>query len=340
MRAALERFLLARWYGRPGLLLLLFPLELLFRGVVALRRWRRARGAPPVPLLVVGNITVGGTGKTPVVLALANALALRGLRVGLVARGHGGTGPFPLDVTADTPAAACGDEPRLLAQRTGLPLVVAPDRNAALARLLARARPEVVLADDGLQHLALPRTAELVVIDGVRGLGNGHCLPVGPLREPARRLRRVDYVVVNGAGRIERQLRGAGLPVSLLAVRPRALRAVADPARTLAVDDFRARYGTRLRAAAGIGNPQRFFDTLAALGFDVQSRAFPDHHAWQAVDLAGDMALPLVMTEKDAVKCRAFAGPDDWYLEVDGVLEAALVDDIVARLGLAQREGA
>jgi tetraacyldisaccharide 4'-kinase len=340
MRAALERWLPARWYGRPGLLLLLFPLELLFRGVVALRRWRRARGAPPVPLLVVGNITVGGTGKTPVVLALAEALVARGLRVGLIARGHGGAGPFPLEVTADTPATACGDEPCLLAQRTGLPLVVAPDRNAALARLLASARPAVVLADDGLQHFALPRTAELVVIDGARGLGNGHCLPVGPLREPGRRLRTVDYVVVNGAGPVEQQLRGEGLSVSLLTVQPGVLRAVADPARTLSVDAFHARYGNRVRAAAGIGNPQRFFDTLAGLGFDLQARAFPDHHAWQAVDLVGDAALPLVMTEKDAVKCRAFAGPDDWYLEVDGALEAALVDDIVARLGLARREGA
>lgn len=339
MRAALERWLPARWYGRPGLLLLLLPLELLFRGVVCLRRWRRARGAPPVPVLVVGNITVGGTGKTPVVLALAQALAARGLRVGLIARGHGGSGPFPLDVTADTPATACGDEPRLLAQRTGLPLVVAPERNAALARLLASARPEVVLSDDGLQHPGLPRTAELVVIDGARGLGNGHCLPVGPLREPAHRLRTVDFLVVNGSGRVERQLRDQGLKVSLLEVRAKVLRAVADPGRTIAVDAFRTQYGRRLRAAAGIGNPQRFFDTLAALGFEVQGRALPDHHAWQAADLAGDPALPLVMTEKDAVKCRAFAGPHDWYLEVDGVLGAALVDDIVARLGLARREG-
>lgn len=322
MRARLERWLLARWYGAPGLLLLLLPLEGLFRLVAAWRRFRRQRRPPPVPLVVVGNIGVGGAGKTPLVLWLAAQLAARGLRVGIISRGHGGQGPFPLAVTAATPVAACGDEPLLLARRSGVPVVVDPQRCRALAALPP---VDVVLSDDGLQHYALPRSVEIAVVDARRGLGNGHCLPVGPLREPASRLRRVDFVVRNGGAA------GDGVAMQL---RPGLLRRVGDPAQALDAAAFRAAFGGRVTAVAGIGDPSRFFATLADLGFAVDGHGFPDHHPFTAAELAS-LARPLVMTEKDAVKCAGIA--DAWYLEVTAELSPDFLPALLRRAGLEER---
>lgn len=338
MRGLLEQWLLARWYGNAGVLLLLLPLEILYQLLVGIKRAMRSRRKPQVPLIVVGNITVGGTGKTPVVLTLAQALSCRGLRVGLLARGYGGQGPFPLLVTAQTDADACGDEPRVLAQRSGLPVAVAPNRNAALSCLLAHGSCDVVIADDGLQHYALSRTCEVVVMDGQRGQGNGHCLPVGPLREPLARLGSVDMIVVNGAGPVANALRVPHVPVSVLQLRAGLLRSVANPQRSLDIDRFRRRYGVEVHALAGIGNPQRFYDTLVALGFVLRAQSFPDHHAWRPADLADREGLPVLMTEKDAVKCQAFAGPDAWYLEIDGVLEEEFIERIMQKLALQPRE--
>lgn len=336
MRAALERWLLARWFGQPGLLWLLLPLEGWYRLLLRVRRRRAPKPeAPAVPVIVVGNLVVGGSGKTPLVLALIEAFAARGLRVGVIARGYGGSGPFPLPVTADTPVAAAGDEPLLLVRRTGVPLVVDPQRPRALATLLANHAIDVVLSDDGLQHAALPRTVEIAVLDGRRGLGNGHCLPVGPLREPAVRLESVDFLVANGEVAAPEQLpRQAAAVMTLLTTR---LHRVDNPDVSIAPDEFIRQFGAAVAAVAGIGDPARFFASLSALGFSVTGHPFPDHHDFSAADLSALAGQPVVMTEKDAVKCPelvATAGLAAWYLAIEAQLPPRLVDSILTRAGL------
>lgn len=327
MRDAIERWIVGRWYGRPGLLWLLLPIEGLYR---LLMRWR---GMPPrdaagAPVIVVGNLTVGGSGKTPLVLWLVEALRARRLRVGVIARGYGGSGPFPLQVTAQSDPAACGDEPLMIARRTGVPCVVAPDRAQAL-RTLRDHGVDVVVSDDGLQHRGLPRAVEIVVVDGDRGFGNGHCLPVGPLREPASRLSSVDFVVMNGAaadGALE------------MSVTPLAFRSVADDTRALSPADFRAQFGEQVSAVAGVGNPARFLGTLRALGFTVTPHLFGDHHRYVDGDLpAGERVV--VMTGKDAVKCASLPSAQQaWYLDVVARLPDGFIDLVLSRAGLAEKK--
>jgi tetraacyldisaccharide 4'-kinase len=328
VRATLERWLVARWYGRRSTAWLV-PLELLFRGAVALRRALYARGLlrsehMPVPVVVVGNLTVGGTGKTPLVLWLADALRARGLAPGIVSRGYGGAAraaPVRVDPAGD--AGVVGDEALLLAQRSGCPVVVGA-RRAQAARVLVEAGVDVVIADDGLQHYALGRDVEILVLDGERGLGNGRCLPAGPLREPASRIAQVDAVVVQEgetgrdpgiAGALHMRLRERAL-VPLAGGAPRALSELA---------------GQRVHAVAGIGNPERFFAWLRARGLDVIAHPHPDHAAYRPEDLQFGDELPVLMTEKDAVKCARFAGPRHWSVSVDVVLDPA---DAEALLGL------
>lgn len=305
------------WYRRrvTWWLWLLFPLQVLF---VLVSRWRRKAmlASPPqplsVPVIVVGNISVGGTGKTPVTLALVHYLQAQGERPAIVSRGYGGKGPFPLTVTPATLPSECGDEPLLLARRAQVPVVVAPDRVAAAVQVLAQA-PEttVIVSDDGLQHYRLPRQFEIAVIDGKRGLGNGWCLPMGPLRESAMRLRSVDAVVVNGPSMaidgFTMQLKGQGW------------RRVRDdsPCETLPE-------GTTL-ALAGIGNPQRFFATVKSLeSRAVTCKAYPDHYAFSSHD-ADELAAydVILMTEKDAIKWRSFASEHCYYLPVTAHLPDA-----------------
>lgn len=337
MRRSLERWLLARWYGTPGLLWLLFPLEILFRVRVALRRVGRRPIKPAVPVIVIGNIVVGGSGKTPLVLWLAAELRARGFRPGIVSRGHGGRGPFPLHVHPATSADMCGDEPLLLARRLDVPVVVDPNRRAALALLLTQ-HVDVVISDDGLQHYALARTVEIAVLDGARMFGNGHCLPVGPLREPPARLNEMDFVVGNGA------LRGlhGGPGVITMQLRPMLLRQVINPAVTISVQDFLSRYGSAVNgkpvvAVAGIGNPQRFFTTLRNLGCTIDEFPFPDHHMFTTADFAPLAGRVLLMTEKDAVKCVGLVGVDAWYLEVEACLPDTFLPALLARAGLPER---
>lgn len=268
----------------------------------------------PVPVVVIGNIAVGGTGKTPVTLAVVEMLRDLGARPGILSRGYGGAGPFPLQVTAETPAQQAGDEPLLMAQRAGVPLWVAPSRVAA-GRVLLAAHPEVdvLVCDDGLQHYTLSRDLEFCVVDGGRGHGNGHRLPAGPLREPPARAAQCALLLVNGA-----EASGYG---------PKALRfdLQAEHACHLhtgqrrPLRDFR---GQTVEAMAGIGHPQRFFDALTAQGLAVRPHAFADHHAFQAQDLAWPGDAPVFMTEKDAVKCRALSLPgsrDYWFVPVTAV---------------------
>jgi tetraacyldisaccharide 4'-kinase len=272
-------------------------------------------------VIVVGNLTVGGAGKTPLVIWLCEHLQRAGHRPGVVSRGYGGRPPrLPLSVTAATAPSEAGDEPVLIAARTGCPVVVDPDRPRAARALLAANDVDVIVADDGLQHYALARNLEIVVVDGRRRFGNGFCLPAGPLREPLSRLVTVDLVVVNGAG-------GAG-EFALRLVGDR-LANLADVAHTEPLTAWR---GRRVHAVAGIGDPARFFTALTTAGLEVVEHPFPDHHAYRPDDLDFGDGLPVLMTEKDAVKCRTFAAARHWYLPVSAAPDAAFMAALDAKL--------
>jgi tetraacyldisaccharide 4'-kinase len=281
----------------------------------------------PVPVVVVGNITAGGSGKTPLVAALAAALRDRGFAPGIASRGYGRRAErhaHPIIVTPTSNVADAGDEPLVLA-RAGWPVAVAGDRVAAARALLdAHPRCDVVLCDDGLQHYALHRDVEIAVVDAARGVGNGWLLPAGPLREPRSRLSTVDAVVVLGGA--SRAYLDTGTPTFAMTLAAKPLRRAGAPSIERALADFA---GVRVHAVAGIGNPHRFFAQLAALGFDVDPHPFADHHAFVASDLAFADAAPVVMTEKDAVKCESFADERCWYLPVEASIDAALVDVVV-----------
>jgi tetraacyldisaccharide 4'-kinase len=326
-----ERWL-AAWYGGRRWTYWLFPLNWLFRALTGLRRWwlcRFAQGRVAVPLLVVGNITLGGTGKTPLLLALLEHLKARGLNPGVISRGYGGSAPvYPYQLNPRSTAAEAGDEPLQIYQQTGCPVVVGPDR-LACARQLEQLGCDLILSDDGLQHYKLGRDLEIVVVDGERGFGNGHCLPVGPLRESLSRLRQVDLLVVNGD--LSKPLPEKSPSPYKMQLAPQRWRRLQDTA-PLPLDHFAP--GTRLHAVAGIGNPQRFYTTLEALGLSPQPRSFPDHHAYTPADLQFAEPLPLVMTAKDAVKCGGFAQADWYSLEVAARLPAEFWKVLDARLDL------
>jgi tetraacyldisaccharide 4'-kinase len=318
---ALSDRLLTAWYRGHPALALLRPLECLYRWVVRRKRERFLAGEgsiyrAPVPVLVVGNITVGGTGKTPLILWLIEHCRAQGLRVGVVSRGYGARPPqLPWRVRAQQSAEQAGDEPLLIVQRTGVPLMIDPDRSRAVAALLDAEPLDLILTDDGMQHYRLARDLELLLIDAARGLGNGRCLPAGPLREPAERLQSVDAVLYNGAA-VDRD---SGFGFTL---QPAALVNVRSGERR-GLELFAA--GQAVHAVAGIGNPQRFFNTLEALHWRPVVHAFADHAQYSAQALNFTPDLPLIMTEKDAVKCRTFAADDWWYLAVDALPSPAFV---------------
>lgn len=316
------------WYEGHAGLAALWPLEKLYRRVVQNKRRKFLAGEldsyrAPVPVIVVGNITVGGTGKTPLILWLVEYCQARGLRVGVVSRGYGGKAPeYPWRVRASDDPAQVGDEPSLLVRRTGVSLVVDPRRAQAVRLLLEQEALDLVLCDDGLQHYGLQRDLELVLIDAARGLGNGRCLPAGPLREPAERLQSVDAVLLNGGAEDSEQ----GYAMQL---RPAALVHVAS-GESKPLGHFPA--GQPVHAVAGIGNPQRFFRTLRELGWQPQEHPFADHARFVAEDLQFGDDLPVLMTEKDAVKCRSFAPEHAWYLQVEARPSPAFVHWLDERL--------
>ena len=301
------------------------PLAWLYGVVVGVRRglyrngWLRSQRML-VPVIVVGNIVAGGAGKTPLVIALVDALRARGWKPGVASRGYGGNATGPQLLGAQPDPSAVGDEPALIAIRTGVPVAIGADRPAA-AKLLLREGVDVMVADDGLQHYALARDIEICVIDGVRRLGNRRLLPAGPLREPASRLHEVDYVVCNGG-----EARTGEIPMRL--VLADAVR-VDDPAICKPFADF---VGTRVHAIAGIGNPSRFFESLHGAGLDAIDHAFPDHHRYAPADLDFGDELPVLMTEKDAVKCRAFAKRNWWRVPVTAQLPESFLDRVAARV--------
>ena len=318
------------WYRLSPLHLLLFPLSLIFRALAWLRRFSYRSGIMasvklPVPVVVVGNISVGGTGKTPLTLWLAQQLTENGWHPGIVSRGYTKTKArkrTPQEVSFDDAANEVGDEPLLMAQRALCPIWIGRDRPAA-AQALLQAHPEcdIILSDDGLQHYRLRRDAEIVVIDGARRFGNGLLLPAGPLREPESRLRRADAVVINGG-----QARNGEFAMSLTGS---LFYNLLNPATILTAGEF---VGQRLHAIAGIGHPQRFFAHLERLGLTAQHHAFPDHHHYSAADIAFDDADAILMTEKDAVKCAAFANEKCWVLRVDAQVSPALAQLIIEKV--------
>ena len=287
----------------------LWPLSLLFGIAVWLRRYAYRHdwlgtSRLPVPVLVIGNITVGGSGKTPLVAWAATQIAQAGRRPGVVLRGYGGKSKkWPLAVNPETDPALAGDEAVLLARRTACPVVAGPDRVAAASLLVEEFGCDFVLSDDGLQHYALGRDREIAVLDGDRMLGNRMLLPAGPLRERPGRLSSVDLVVINGASE--------DTTASFRVVAHDAVNLHTGERRPLSDFDREP-----CHAVAGIGNPERFFDTLRAHDLLFDTREFPDHHCFVPEDLAFGDQQPVLMTEKDAVKCERFALPYHWYVPV------------------------
>lgn len=320
-------------WARTGVLtVLLLPLAGLFAAVSGLRRlayrrgWLRAMSVG-VPVIIVGNITAGGSGKTPLVIWLVNWLRSQGYRPGVVSRGYGGTAHGCVEVQAESLPAQVGDEPLLIRIKTDAPVVVGRNRVAAARTLLAR-HPgvDMIVSDDGLQHYRLHRDIELAVIDAETGLGNGWPLPAGPLREPPGRLRSVDAViqVVRGSAQPRSDQPATTWRVDYTTGKAYCL---GEPQEKKALSELPSRDWL---AATGIGHPQSFFDMLHSQGIRFSPRAFADHYAFQPRDLPADGAV--LMTEKDAVKCNSFAGTDWWAVELDIAPETAFIDWLDARI--------
>jgi len=338
MRAELEQKLNRTWYGDVPPAWWLKTLTPLYWAGSRIDRWwklrQRCEDLEGKCIIVVGNITVGGSGKTPLVIRLCRLAAEAGLRPGVISRGYGRNERGLRQVNAGSSPAAVGDEPVLIAHRAGVPVIVSADRCEA-ARVLLKKGVNVIICDDGLQHHRLPRSLEICVIDGSRGFGNGRLLPAGPLREPLSRLASVEHVVVNGEFE--------DLPGSITA---HTMHFVTGMLRSL--DDGMAWRlsqfkGCKVHAVAGIGNPQRFFDLLRNSGITVKEHPFPDHHAFRKGDFEQmDGDFPILMTEKDAVKCTRLGLKNAWFLSVDAVLpaewESALVEQM--RRQVSEQEAA
>jgi tetraacyldisaccharide 4'-kinase len=326
MKKTLSRWLVDIWYKDPFIGVLLMPLGFLFSDFVKFRKFLYRMGvlnkhALPVPVIVIGNITVGGTGKTPMIIWLARLLQNEGYKPGIISRGYGGQAEsWPQWVDAGSTADIVGDEALLIAKQTGCPMAVGPVRADAAKLLLERADCNVILSDDGLQHYALNRDIEIAVIDGERRFGNGYCLPAGPLREPIERLQSVDFIVVNGEKYEDNEfsIQIAGdTAVNLLTGEEKPLREFS---------------GIPCHALAGIGNPGRFFKLLESSGVSCKTYSFPDHYKFQPSDISFSDSAPVLMTEKDAVKCLAFAGNQHWYVPVKAVPETIFAERFLALL--------
>ena len=323
------------WYSQNPVAWSMLPFSWLFCIVALMRRlsyvkgWLRARRVE-LPVVIVGNISVGGTGKTPLIIGLCNYLVQQGFSPGVVSRGYGASFSGEHSVAANDDAAVCGDEPLLVKHRTGCPVVVGKDRVAAARKLIAENDCDVVLSDDGMQHYRLHRDVELAVVDADRKFGNGFCLPAGPLRETESRLGAVDMVVLHGAAegqyRFSLEFKDA---VNLVTAERKPL------------DSF---YEVTVHAVAGIGYPKRFFNQLRSCGLNVIDHPFPDHHAFSIEDITFEDDLPILMTEKDAVKCARLQPPqgDDrvlghcWSVPVSAQLSSCLGPDLIELIRRSQ----
>lgn len=299
------------WYKKSLFSWLLYPISLIYQLIVACRRWileRFFQKTYDIPIIIVGNITVGGVGKTPLVIALAETLKLKGLRVGIVSRGYGARlSHFPHEISLDDDARIVGDEPHLISKRTGCPVVIAPKRIEAVRYLQNNHQVQVIISDDGLQHYFMGRAIEIAVVDGTRMMGNGFCLPAGPLRERINRLHEVDFLVVNGDGLLPNAYRMELVPSNCIQI-------------TTGQSVSMCTLPQPLAAVAGIGHPQRFFETLRQRGVGFSAYPFKDHHEFQKEDLCFKEKA-IIMTEKDAVKCCSFATDSMYYMPVSASLK-------------------
>jgi len=324
----------AFWQSRSVVAMAMLPLAALFWCVVGVRRILFRRGwmrsvRLPVPVIVVGNIAVGGSGKTPVVQWLVEALRTAGYQPGIVSRGYGGTVTGVRLVSADSNPAECGDEPVLLARSCACPVAVGADRPAAAEALLqAFPQCDVVISDDGLQHYRLHRDVEVVVVDPVT-LGNRWLMPAGPLREGLSRLASADLLLAHGEVDAPTVAAARDVPIKRMRLRSEPVYRIENPDEAVALASFA---GQRVHAIAGIGRPERFFAQLAAAGAEVVPHAFPDHHKFVASDLAFAADGPKIMTAKDAVKCRDFAPADTWVLPVSARIEPGAIEQILEKL--------
>jgi len=305
-----NRFFDNLWYGQQPLAFLFVPLSYLFSFVVQLRALGYKKGwlkstRLSVPVIVVGNITVGGTGKTPVVIWLAELLKAAGYSPGVISRGYGGiASSWPQQVREDSDSRVVGDEAKILARRTACPVAVGPNRADSAQALIDYHQCDIIISDDGLQHYALQRDIEIALVDGERRYGNGYLLPAGPLREPEDRLKTVDFVICNGlANKNEHSLKVAGTEaVSVL-----------DESKKVLLESF---IQTPCHALAGLGNPSRFFSHLKKFNVPFDAHIFPDHFTYNKVDISFDDEKPVLMTEKDAVKCTMIANEKHWYVPI------------------------
>lgn len=327
------------WYQGAFWLYLLAPLALLYSCVILLRTFLFRIGVfsayrSRLPVIVVGNITVGGTGKSPLVSYLVKSLQEKGYRPGVISRGYGA--PIPSEecreVFETSLPAEVGDEPLMLKRALRCPVFVSPNRKLSIQALEERGC-DIIISDDGLQHYALTRDVEICVFDGQRGLGNGYILPMGPLREFKGRLSRVDFKVVNGslsAKNLPKDFDSIKMDLLAKSIRPLHLDAELQSAeQALSASEFS---GQCVNAVAAIGNPQRFFDVLESLGMRVNSYAFEDHHAYTLEDFQFEQELPIIMTEKDAVKCLHLGLKNAWYLPVEASLDKDLAQLIVEKI--------
>lgn len=354
----MSKFIERAWYSGALWLYALWPLQWVFTHLASRRRRRLSSAAErsPLPIVIVGNISVGGTGKTPLLIALCKHLQSKGFRPGVVSRGYGSKAPhYPFAVSTATPVKEAGDEALIIARHTQCPVIIDRDRCAAVSKLREEFSIDVVLSDDGLQHYSLERDIEIVVVDAQRGFGNGFCLPAGPLREPVARIAEADFVAVNGrkrdvacvretllANRVVWASSGRGArPVEnkdgakdttntvnettsvSLPAEGFALRAEPDCFINLLSAEKRPyegapfKMGAKLQAVSGLGNPQRFYQLLAELPYTFEAHSFVDHHWFTEQDFEGfDSIQPIVMTEKDAVKVADFAEKNYWYLTI------------------------
>ena len=315
--------LVDNWWSKHISLMsfLLLPWSMLFLIIVIIRRWfyrfgLRKSTAFKAPVIIVGNIVVGGTGKTPLVIYLARLLKEKGFKPGIVSRGYGVKRIIePIDVLSHNNPAEVGDEPVLIATRADCPMVISVNRVAAVKHLLEKYDCDVVLSDDGMQHYALARDVEIVVVDGVRRFGNGLCLPAGPLREPLSRLNKVDWIVCNGK-LLSKSSHYFDKSI-LMQFLPKKITSVKEPDQHFDASKFKSE---KVHAVAGIGNPKRFFDELREMGLDIVEHAFPDHYRFTRKDIDFGPKSFVIMTEKDAVKCREFADERYYFVPVEAEL--------------------
>ncbi len=316
------------WYRREIISYILLPLSFVYRAIIGLYRLYFKHFPSikfPVPIIIVGNITVGGAGKTPMVIGLADLLKRQGYKPGVISRGYGRKSSGSIVVTPESKVEEVGDEALLIARRTLCPVLVDKDRAASVKKLLEVYHCDVIISDDGLQHYQLPRYIEITLIDAEFEFGNGFCLPAGPLREPISRLKSVDFIVRNFNTKSSLSAPSGEYGMVL---EPALFRSIKDKTITKTADDFK---GQVIHAMAGIGMPQKFFKTLRQLNLNIIEYPFPDHHMFSAADFSfGNKTI--IMTEKDSVKCEALAHDNFWYMEVNAKLDDKFIEGLLSKL--------